>query len=141
MTRYRSTSLRTKVIDSRCQAARQSICITDQMLNRTVLMHSSLDQSQFSNGCNIGKKLTFIRTRSNIDLLRHFQRIIDFYTQVANSAVKICVAEQQLNRPQVLGAPIDQGRFCAPQRMCSIRRWIQPDSSHPLIDDSSVLAR
>ena len=52
---------------------------------------------------------------SDVDLFGHFQRIVDLDAQVADRAVEIRVTEQQLNRPQVLRATVDQRRFGAAQ--------------------------
>lgn len=45
---------------------------------------------------------------SNLSLFRHLQCVIDLNPKVSNSALQLRMAEQQLNRPQVLRPAIDQ---------------------------------
>jgi hypothetical protein len=54
---------------------------------------------------------------SDLDFLRDLKCIVDLDAQVANGAFDLGVAEQQLDRSQIPGAPIDQGRLCAANGM------------------------
>src|SRR5438093_13780905 len=45
---------------------------------------------------------------SDFGLLSELQRIVDLDAEVAHCALKSSVAKQQLHRPQVLRAPVDQ---------------------------------
>lgn len=51
---------------------------------------------------------------SDVNLLRHFEGVIDLNTQVADGTVQLGVTEQQLNGSEVLGPPIEQSCFGAP---------------------------
>ena len=46
---------------------------------------------------------------SNVDLLGHFQGIVDLDTEVTHRAVEIGMAEQQLYGPEILGSSVNQG--------------------------------
>ena len=74
-------------------------------------------------------------------LLSHLERVIYLDTQVANSALKLCVPEQQLHGSQVLCSPINQGGLCPPKRMRSVTNPIQSDLADPGVNDSGVLPR
>uniref|UniRef100_E1T9Q7 Uncharacterized protein n=1 Tax=Burkholderia sp. (strain CCGE1003) TaxID=640512 RepID=E1T9Q7_BURSG len=49
--------------------------------------------------------------RSHFGLLSHFESIIYLDPEVSHGAFNFCMAQEQLNRAQVLGAPMDQRRF------------------------------
>ena len=55
--------------------------------------------------------------RSELDLLRDAERIVDLDPEIANGALQLRVAEQQLLRSQVAGLPVNLGRLRAAQRM------------------------
>ena len=55
--------------------------------------------------------LSELYLKLNLYLLRELKRIVDLNTKVADRALELCVAQQQLYRPQVLRAPIDQSGF------------------------------
>ena len=44
---------------------------------------------------------------THLSLLGDFQRVVDINPKVADSAFELGVAEQQLNRPTILGSPVD----------------------------------
>lgn len=44
---------------------------------------------------------------SNLCLLRHFQRIVDFDAEITNGALQLAVPEKQLHSAQVLGSAVD----------------------------------
>lgn len=75
----------------------------------------------------------------NLRLLRHFECIIDFDAQVSHGAFQLCMAEQQLNRSQVLGSLINQRGFCPAHRVGPVGRGIQARSRHPVMHDPGVL--
>jgi hypothetical protein len=45
--------------------------------------------------------------RLHLSLLGDFQRVVDLNSKVSDSAFELGVAEQQLNRPEILGSPVD----------------------------------
>jgi hypothetical protein len=51
----------------------------------------------------------------NLGLFRHFQGIIDFYTQVPYRAFQFGMPQQQLYRPKILCPSINQRGFGAPK--------------------------
>jgi hypothetical protein len=53
-------------------------------------------------------------------LLGDLQSAVDIDPEVSDSAFKPGVSEQQLNCPEVSGAPVDQRRFSAAQRLGAI---------------------
>jgi hypothetical protein len=58
----------------------------------------------------------------------------------AREIVKFCMAQQQLDRAQILGAPIDQRRLRAMHRVGAVRCVIQSNRSDPTMNGASVLA-
>ena len=65
--------------------------------------------------------------------------IIDLDAKVPNGAFDFGVAEQELNRPQVARAPIDQGRLGSPERMGPEEVRVQPNARDPLGDEPRIL--
>ena len=49
------------------------------------------------------------------------------------------MAEEELNRAEILGPPVDQRRFRASQRMRAVGRGVQSNRGNPRSDDSRVL--
>lgn len=49
------------------------------------------------------------------------------------------MAKEELDRPQVVGAPIDPGGFGSPHRMGSVVRRLEAGARSPTFDDSCVL--
>ena len=45
--------------------------------------------------------------RLDLSLLGDFERVVDLNPNVSDSAFELGVAEQQLNRPEILGSPVD----------------------------------
>ena len=76
---------------------------------------------------------------SDLDLLRNLQSVIDLDAQVPHRRLKFGVAQQQLNRPQVLRALVDQCRLRAPHRVRAVGGRVKAGGHHPVLDDSRVL--
>jgi len=55
-----------------------------------------------------GKRPLAGQSFSDFGLFCHFEGVIYLDTEVANSALKLGMAEQQLHRPKVLRSPINQ---------------------------------
>jgi hypothetical protein len=55
---------------------------------------------------------------SDVNLLRYCDGVVDLYAEVSDGALDLRVPQQELHRPQIACAPIDQGRFRASERMC-----------------------
>lgn len=49
--------------------------------------------------------------RSDVDLFRYCESIINFDAKVSDGTLDLGMPEQELNRPQVACSPIDQGRL------------------------------
>ena len=54
---------------------------------------------------------------SDINLVSYRQSIVHFDAEISNSAFNLGMAKQKLDGPKIARAPIDQGRFRAPQRV------------------------
>jgi hypothetical protein len=50
------------------------------------------------------------------------------------------VAKEQLNRPEVSGPPVDQGRLGSTQRMSAEQRRVKTDAGDPLRQQAGILA-
>jgi hypothetical protein len=77
--------------------------------------------------------------RSELDLLRDAERIVDLDAEVANSAFELRVLGEQLHRPQVAGLLVNLRHLCSPYRVRPISRAIEASTFDPAIDDTSVL--
>jgi hypothetical protein len=76
----------------------------------------------------------------NIGLLNNFQRIIDLDPKVADGALQIRMSQQQLDGPEIPSPAIYQNGFGAPERVCTLFRWVQTDFSYPASDNPCILA-
>ena len=81
------------------------------------------------------------RLRLHLRLFCHFERIINFDTQVPHGAFQLAMPEQELDRAKILCPSINEGGLGAPQRVRSVGRRIQTDLPHPATDDASILTR
>jgi hypothetical protein len=54
---------------------------------------------------------------SDINLFRYCQGVIDLDAEIPDRAFDLGMPEQKLDSPEISRPPIDQGSFCAPQRM------------------------
>lgn len=78
---------------------------------------------------------------SHLSLLGHLQRIVDFDAEVSDRALDLAVAKQELHGSQILGAPVDQGRFGAAHRVGAILGFVEADLPDPPIKNPGVLSR
>ena len=62
---------------------------------------------------------------SNLRLFRKFQGILDLYAKVPHGAFQLGMTQQQLDRPDVFGAPVNQGRFRTANSVSAIGGWIK----------------
>src|ERR1700683_1011596 len=76
----------------------------------------------------------------HLRLLRHFESVVDLDPEVADRAFQLCVPEQQLNGPKILGAMVDQRRLGAPQRVRPLVSAVEAELLDPRIHNSGVLA-
>src|SRR5665647_1232 len=77
---------------------------------------------------------------SDINLFRYCQGVIDLNAEIPGRAFDLGVPEQALDSPQVARPPIDQGSFCASQRMRPEQPRVQPDAADPLGNEPRILA-
>ena len=76
---------------------------------------------------------------SKVNLLRNGQSVVDLDTQISNRAFQFCVAEQELDGPEIAGLLVDQSRLCAPQGVGAIGRRVQVNGLHPSLNEPGVL--
>jgi hypothetical protein len=60
--------------------------------------------------------------------------IVNFDSEIANGALDLGVAEQELDRAQISSPAVDQGRFGATEGMCPELQPIKPHAGHPVAD-------
>ena len=54
---------------------------------------------------------------SDVNLLCNGQCVIDLYAKIPDGALDLAMAQEQLDRPQVAGSSVDQGRLGPAKRM------------------------
>lgn len=67
------------------------------------------------------------------------ERVLDVHAQIANGALDLRVAEQDLHSAQVARLLIDNGRLGSAQRMGPVIPSTQSDPGDPFVDQPSVL--
>jgi hypothetical protein len=88
-----------------------------------------------------GQSVSALPTRSDVDLFCYGEGIIDLNAQVSDRAFYFCVAEQDLHRSQVTGAPVDYARLGSAKRVCAEDVRVQVDAGDPCGDQPGVLPR
>jgi hypothetical protein len=78
---------------------------------------------------------------SDINLFRYCQGIIYFDAKKSDRAFGLGMPEQKLNGPEMTRPLEDQRSFCASQRMCPERPWVQPNATNPHRNNARLLAR
>jgi len=76
---------------------------------------------------------------SEFDLFRDPQCVIDFDTQISNCALKLAVAEQDLDSAQVARLLVDQGGLGSARRMGTVSACFKANAADPTLDDARVL--
>jgi len=69
---------------------------------------------------------------SDINLFRYCQGVIYFDAQVSDRAFDLGMPKQKLNGPKISCPPVDQGSFCASQRMRPKQPRVQSDAPDPV---------
>jgi hypothetical protein len=82
-----------------------------------------------------------LRQGSDIDLLGDLDCVIDLNAKIANGTFNFGMAEQNLNRSEVPGSPIDQDCLRPAQGVRTELGRVGADAGHPLLDESCVLPR
>src|SRR4051794_27091576 len=65
----------------------------------------------------MGRAYPFCPGTSDLSLFRYRERVIHLDAEISDRALDLGVTEQELDRPQVAGAPVDQGSLRPPQRV------------------------
>ena len=63
-------------------------------------------------------------TDLHLGLLGDLQCVINLNPKIPDGAFELCVAKQELNRPQIPGPSVDQRRFGTAQRMSAVGRRV-----------------
>src|SRR6202048_1086949 len=76
---------------------------------------------------------------SDFDLLSDGKRIIDLDSEISDGTFHFLVAKQKLDRTQVAGPTVDQGRLRAAERVRGKDVRVQSDARDPFCDEPRVL--
>ena len=74
----------------------------------------------------LGRALPLYPGTSDLNLLGNFKSVVNFDAQIPHRALDLRMSKQQLNRTEVAGALVDQGRFRPADRMRAVDGWIEP---------------
>ena len=77
--------------------------------------------------------------RSQVDLLRDLEGVVNLNPEVSDCAFKLSVAEQKLAGTQISGLLIDQRHLGAAEAVRAVPRGIETDGLPPLIDEPGIL--
>jgi hypothetical protein len=61
----------------------------------------------------------------NVCAFRQMERVLDVDTKIADRALDLGVAEQDLDRPQIAGCFVDDRRLRSPQRVRAVMRLMR----------------
>lgn len=78
---------------------------------------------------------------SDIDPFRDAQSVFKLDAKIANGAVDLRVAEQELHRAKIPRLSIDLSRLGASQRMRAVAARLQTYRGHPVSDEARILPR
>ena len=71
---------------------------------------------------------------------RELQRIIQLDAEIADGALQLGMAQQQLAGSEIACLAIEHGDLRSPQAVAAIGGWFEPDQRHPLLDQPNILA-
>jgi hypothetical protein len=69
----------------------------------------------------------------------HLKRIVDLNAEMPDCTFQLRMAEQELYRPTILRAAVNQRCFRSAHRMRAVGRVIKPDRFYPTMHDPRVL--
>jgi hypothetical protein len=78
---------------------------------------------------------------SDFDFFSNLNGIVNLDAKIANGALDLRVAQQELDRTQVAGSSMDQRGFGPAQGVRAKLQRVKADASDPLTDETGVLAR
>jgi len=82
-----------------------------------------------------------LRSGLQLHLLRDGKSVVHLDSKIADGALQLRVAEQQLYGSQVAGLPVNLCRLRSAQRMRAVRRTIETGAFYPSTDDAGILPR
>lgn len=78
---------------------------------------------------------------SDLNLLRDGECVVDFNTQISNSAFDLGMTEQNLDCPQITGFAINKRRLRSAQRVRAKLQRIETRQRDPVRDQARILTR
>jgi hypothetical protein len=88
----------------------------------------------------LGRACPLCPDTSDLDLLSDGKRVIDLNAEIPDRTFQLRVAKQQLDRTEVAGAAVDQGRLRAAERVSGEDVRVQSDARNPFRDEPRILA-
>ena len=83
--------------------------------------------------------LRLTNRKPGVNFLSNFDRVVDLDAEIADGALDLGVAEQELNGPKVTGSSVDQGRLGPPERVRAEFQRVETDAGNPLADEARIL--
>ena len=77
---------------------------------------------------------------SDVDFLSDLDRVVDLDAEIADGALDLGVAKQELNGSEVPGSSVDQRRLGPPERVRAEFQRIETDAGNPLADEAGILS-
>src|ERR1700680_3506903 len=90
-------------------------------------------------GLKRGKASPLCPCKSDVDLFRDSESVVDLNPEITDSAFDLAVTQEQLHCPQITSAAVDECRLGSAQRVRSVEARVEPDAGNPLGDKASVL--
>lgn len=78
---------------------------------------------------------------SDFNLFCGGKGVVDFNTEISNSAFDLGMTEQKLDGPKIAGFAINKRRLRATQRMCAELQRIKTRQRDPVRDQARILTR
>src|SRR5581483_4176025 len=88
-----------------------------------------------------GQNMSALPGISDINLFSYCQGVIDLDAKIPDRAFDLGMPEQELDGPEIPGAPVDQGSLGASERVRPEKSWIKPDTADPVVDKTGILTR
>ena len=77
----------------------------------------------------VGRACPLCLGTSDINMFCYCQSVNNFDAEISDRAFDLGVAKQELDSPEIAGAPVNQGSLRASERMRSEKSWVQPNVS------------
>jgi len=114
--------------------------VADRQGRSGELLHCLCQLLALLNRSELGRARQLCPGISDVNFLSDLDRVIDLDAEIADGALDLGVAEQELNGSKVPGSSVDHGRLGPPERVRAEFQRVEADAGDPLADEARILS-